>query len=304
MSNFTDEEISKLQSGGNEVGRALWLAKWNNTIYALPNPGEEKRIIRFMKHTFEKQTWKQGEGNAAQKPAVAEVQKPSYGGFTPVPVPSNKPKVANPGDDWEDDPFGPATSAPVYKPPQQHHQPQQPPQQQPQQTPTFNLLGGPISPTPLVPQSQAIQPQQQVAPPAQPIKSGWDDINFTIPTATPTTAAPTGSFDQKRLDLQRQQEELARQQQALQQQALQQQAMQQAMQQQAMQQQAMQQMFFQQQQQQQHQQQQQMMMGIYAQPPYMAQPQLGQQFPPVMQQQAPPPQQPKAADPFANLNWL
>eukprot|EP01126_Amoeba_proteus_P020248 TRINITY_DN2065_c0_g1_i29.p1 TRINITY_DN2065_c0_g1~~TRINITY_DN2065_c0_g1_i29.p1 ORF type:complete len:150 (-),score=24.05 TRINITY_DN2065_c0_g1_i29:917-1309(-) len=58
MSNFTEEEVRRLQNGGNQVGRDLWLANWSADSFPLPTSGEEQRINKFMQMCFIRGTWK------------------------------------------------------------------------------------------------------------------------------------------------------------------------------------------------------------------------------------------------------
>eukprot|EP01126_Amoeba_proteus_P020246 TRINITY_DN2065_c0_g1_i25.p1 TRINITY_DN2065_c0_g1~~TRINITY_DN2065_c0_g1_i25.p1 ORF type:complete len:315 (-),score=79.40 TRINITY_DN2065_c0_g1_i25:274-1218(-) len=211
MSNFTEEEVRRLQNGGNQVGRDLWLANWSADSFPLPTSGEEQRINKFMQMCFIRGTWKKGE----KKPRLENTSS------------KNTPKKVNTdgGDPWTTDPF--ATKQPQPTPhthtqtlPQnQHHNL---PQSQPQSQQTVNLLGGPLQPITPFTSQQPVQQLSQPPRPSQPDskKDLWD-IFGQVPASTTSPfdhQQQQQQIDQQRINLQKQQEELTRQQQLLQQQ--------------------------------------------------------------------------------------
>lgn len=252
MSNFTDEEIKRLQQGGNGTAKDLWLARWSPDTYALPNPGEEKRILRFMKLCFEKQAWKKDEGGRTGASSVSSASTVAgAGGNASVGRTEQKPPVfgiphekgTQPViDDWGEDPFEPKKSVPIST--SVTAQPGQGTSgsQHPHPSSSFNLLGDPVPIPSLIPALDPATPQTQpsIQPPstATDQKALWELFGGQTgaPTPTPTQLQHTGtgslhpvqtpqvqsqaqaSLEQQRLQLQRQQEEFARQQQLFQQQ--------------------------------------------------------------------------------------
>jgi hypothetical protein len=58
LSNFTKEEVEDLKNGGNGVARNVWLFNWSPDEVALPEHGQEKRIMAFIKYCFVNGAWK------------------------------------------------------------------------------------------------------------------------------------------------------------------------------------------------------------------------------------------------------
>jgi hypothetical protein len=48
MATFSDEEVEKLRDGGNAVAKKIWLARWKNKSFAMPEPLDTSRIRDFM----------------------------------------------------------------------------------------------------------------------------------------------------------------------------------------------------------------------------------------------------------------
>eukprot|EP00308_Calcidiscus_leptoporus_P026743 CAMPEP_0119376148 /NCGR_PEP_ID=MMETSP1334-20130426/39181_1 /TAXON_ID=127549 /ORGANISM="Calcidiscus leptoporus, Strain RCC1130" /LENGTH=133 /DNA_ID=CAMNT_0007394651 /DNA_START=65 /DNA_END=463 /DNA_ORIENTATION=+ len=57
MSTFSTDEIKALEKGGNSVGKATWMARWNATDGTPPAEGEVEKLRKHIKDKYEHKRW-------------------------------------------------------------------------------------------------------------------------------------------------------------------------------------------------------------------------------------------------------
>jgi len=60
MATFSPEEIKRVQdNNGNEYARKVWLAKWSQSDFPVPEAGDRNRIKEFIKLCYQDKKWYQ-----------------------------------------------------------------------------------------------------------------------------------------------------------------------------------------------------------------------------------------------------
>eukprot|EP01103_Thecamoeba_quadrilineata_P014254 TRINITY_DN419_c0_g4_i1.p1 TRINITY_DN419_c0_g4~~TRINITY_DN419_c0_g4_i1.p1 ORF type:complete len:390 (+),score=108.60 TRINITY_DN419_c0_g4_i1:92-1171(+) len=68
MSTFKPEEITKMQTGGNDIARQIWLARWSPGEYPEPETGDQRRIREFMRAKYQEKRWYSRDAQEKIKP--------------------------------------------------------------------------------------------------------------------------------------------------------------------------------------------------------------------------------------------
>jgi len=73
MSNWSSQEVKMIESHGNEVAAALYLAKWDRERHPKPEASQNDKIRDFMQRAFLRKSWM----DKSAKPAKQSTKKPA-----------------------------------------------------------------------------------------------------------------------------------------------------------------------------------------------------------------------------------
>ncbi|KAH7825740.1 Arf-GAP domain and FG repeat-containing protein [Monocercomonoides exilis] len=97
MGDFTDEEVEKIRSIGNEGAAKVWLATWTPSAFEKPDGQDRPKVERFMKLKYNEKRWFRPLD--AQKPSGSGRKDPTpvpRATTSPGPKPSRTPDIKAP----------------------------------------------------------------------------------------------------------------------------------------------------------------------------------------------------------------
>ncbi|KAJ3397009.1 hypothetical protein CcCBS67573_g00420 [Chytriomyces confervae] len=75
-SSFSMMEVSALAKGGNAVARAIYLAKYKQSVYPLPDPNDDAKILAFIKEKYLHKTWFNADAKTSSSSSSIQLMEP------------------------------------------------------------------------------------------------------------------------------------------------------------------------------------------------------------------------------------
>ncbi|KAJ3230881.1 ArfGAP with FG repeats 1 [Chytriomyces hyalinus] len=75
-SSFSMMEVAALAKGGNAVARAIYLAKYKQSVYPLPDPNDDAKVLAFIKEKYLHKTWFNADAKTSSSSSSIQLMEP------------------------------------------------------------------------------------------------------------------------------------------------------------------------------------------------------------------------------------